>query len=152
MTINSKNVFEVYKKIEKSNDDQKSSYEIVKTILNELHKTIHLMIIDIDKKKAFLISKQTQYLKDVQKSISKYVVRSLTTIYSLQTTLNFEQGGTIATNLFQLYEYCRKEIINAFAQNNNNGLKKAYDALQEIIVAWDTMEISNEKFISANRN
>lgn len=142
MTINSKNVFEVYKKIEKSNDDQKSSYEIVKTILNELHKTIHLMIIDIDKKKAFLISKQTQYLKDVQKSISKYVVRSLTTIYSLQTTLNFEQGGTIATNLFQLYEYCRKEIINAFAQNNNNGLKKAYDALQEIIVAWDTMEIS----------
>ena len=144
MTINSKNVFEVYKKIEKSNDDQKSSYEIVKTILNELHKTIHLMINDIDKKKAFLISKQTQYLKDVQKSISKYVVRSLTTIYSLQTTLNFEQGGTIATNLFQLYEYCRKEIINAFAQNNNNGLKKAYDALQEIIVAWDTMEISNE--------
>lgn len=142
MTINSKNVFEVYKKIEKSNDDQKSSYEIVKTILNELHKTIHLMIIDIDKKKAFLISKQTKYLKDVQKSISKYVVRSLTTIYSLQTTLNFEQGGTIATNLFQLYEYCRKEIINAFAQNNNNGLKKAYDALQEIIVAWDTMEIS----------
>ena len=142
MTINSKNVFEVYKKIEKSNDDQKSSYEIVKTILNELHKTIHLMIIDIDKKKAFLISKQTQYLKDVQKSISKYVVRSLTTIYSLQTTLNFEQGGTIATNLFQLYEYCRREIINAFAQNNNNGLKKAYDALQEIIVAWDTMEIS----------
>ncbi len=142
MTINSKNVFEVYKKIEKSNDDQKSSYEIVKTILNELHKTIHLMINDIDKKKAFLISKQTQYLKDVQKSISKYVVRSLTTIYSLQTTLNFEQGGTIATNLFQLYEYCRKEIINAFAQNNNNGLKKAYDALQEIIVAWDTMEIS----------
>ena len=81
MTINSKNVFEVYKKIEKSNDDQKSSYEIVKTILNELHKTIHLMINDIDKKKAFLISKQTQYLKDVQKSISKYVVRSLTTIY-----------------------------------------------------------------------
>ena len=142
MTINSKNVFEVYKKIEKSNDDQKSSYEIVKTILNELHKTIHLMINDIDKKKAFLISKQTQYLKDVQKSISKYVVRSLTTIYSLQTTLNFEQGGTIATNLFQLYEYCRKEIINAFAQNDNNGLKKAYDALQEIIVAWDTMEIS----------
>ena len=81
-------------------------------------------------------------LSTFMNSISKYVVRSLTTIYSLQTTLNFEQGGTIATNLFQLYEYCRKEIINAFAQNNNNGLKKAYDALQEIIVAWDTMEIS----------
>ena len=61
--------------------------------------------------------------------------------YTLQTTLNFEQGGTIATIYFSCMSIVG-EIINAFAQNNNNGLKKAYDALQEIIVAWDTMEIS----------
>ena len=48
--MNPSNVFNVYKKVEKSGDLVKSPYEIVKIILNELQRNIHLMILEIDKK------------------------------------------------------------------------------------------------------
>ena len=141
MTINSSNILYVYKKVEKAGDSVKSPYEIVKVILNELQRNIHLMILEIDKKKAFVISRKFQEVKNCQKSISKYLVRCITTIYSLQTSLDFEKGGTIATNLFQLYEFCRTQVIDSFSRSNNEGLKKSYDALSQIITAWETMEI-----------
>ena len=140
--MNSSNILNVYKKVEKAGDSVKSPYEIVKVILNELQRNIHLMILEIDKKKAFVISRKFQEVKNCQKSISKYLVRCITTIYSLQTSLDFEKGGTIATNLFQLYEFCRTQVIDSFSRSNNEGLKKSYDALSQIITAWETMEIT----------
>ena len=141
MIKNTSNVLNVYKKVEKAGDAVKSPYEIIKIILNELQRNIHLMILEIDKKKAFTISRKFKEVKSSQNSISKYLVRSLTTIYSLQTSLDFEKGGTIATNLFQLYEFCRIQVIDSFSSNNNSGLKKSYDALTQIIQAWETMEV-----------
>ena len=140
MVLKSTNAFEIYKKVEKSGDKIKSPYEVISVILNQLHKNIHLMILEIDKKKAFKISRRFENLKETQKAISKYFVKCLTTIYSLQTSLDFEKGGKIATNLFQLYEFCRLQIIDAFRYNKNDGLKKSYDALSQIVLAWDTME------------
>ena len=140
--MNSSNILNVYKKVEKAGDSVKSPYEIVKVILNELQRNIHLMILEIDKKKAFIISRKFKDVKNCQKSISKYLVRCITTIYSLQTSLDFEKGGTIATNLFQLYEFCRTQVIDSFSRSNNEGLKKSYDALSQIITAWETMEIT----------
>ena len=140
MVLNSTNAFEIYKKVEKSGDKIKSPYEVISVILNQLHRNIHLMILEIDKKKAFKISRQFENVKDTQKSISKYFVKCLTTIYSLQTSLDFENGGKIATNLFQLYEFCRLQAIDAFRNNKNDGLKKSYDALSQIVKAWDTMD------------
>ena len=99
------------------------------------------MILEIDKRKAFKISRQLENVKLTQKAISKYFVKCLTTIYSLQTSLDFEKGGKIAINLFQLYEFCRVQVIDSFSSNNNNGLKKSYDALTQIIQAWETMEV-----------
>jgi len=140
MTLNQTNAFEIYKKVEKSGDTIKSPYEVINVILNQLHKNIHLMILEIDKKKAFKISRQLENIRETQKAISKYFVKCLTTIYSLQTSLDFEKGGKIATNLFQLYEFCRLQVIDAFRNNKNDGLKKCYDALSQIVLAWDKME------------
>ena len=140
MASNPTNAFEIYKKVEKSGDTIKSPYEVINVILNQLHKNIHLMIIEIDKKKAFKISRQLENIKETQKALSKYFVKCLTTIYSLQTSLDFEKGGKIATNLFQLYEFCRLQVIDAFRNNKNDGLKKSYDALSQIVLAWETME------------
>ena len=140
MVLKSTNAFEIYKKVEKSGDKIKSPYEVISVILNQLHKNIHLMILEIDKKKAFKISRRFENLKETQKAISKYFVKCLTTIYSLQTSLDFENGGKIATNLFQLYEFCRLQVIDAFRNNKNDGLKKCYDALSQIVLAWDKME------------
>ncbi|MDC1087330.1 flagellar protein FliS, partial [Alphaproteobacteria bacterium] len=113
MTTNS-SVLDVYKKVVKSGDLQKNPYEVVKLILQELSRTMQILSEDIEKKKQLDIKQQSSDLLSLQKSISKNVTRSLTTIYSLQTSLDFDKGGKIATGLFQLYEYCRVQIISGF--------------------------------------
>ena len=140
MSYDIKNVFKVYKKVEKANDLEKSSYEIVKLVLNELSRSMQLLIYEIDKKKSFIISRQRHLIIDTQKTIQRHVAKCITSIYSLQVSLDFEKGGEISTNLFQLYEFCRKQIIKGFVESNNLGLKKSLDALNEIISAWETIK------------
>ena len=84
-------------------------------------------------------SSKKQWL-EILKSISKNVSRSLTTIYSLQTSLDFDKGGKIATGLFQIYEYCRLQIIKGFSKSVNSGILKAKNALDQILAAWSSMD------------
>ena len=142
MTVNS-SVLDVYKKVVKSGDLQKNPYEVVKLILQELSRTMQILSEDIEKKKQLEIKQQASDLLLLQKSISKNVTRSLTTIYSLQTSLDFEKGGKIATGLFQLYEYCRIQIISGFTKSINDGIKKAKKALDQILSAWNNMQTTN---------
>ena len=142
MTTNT-SVLDVYKKVVKSGDLQKNPYEVVKLILQELSRTMQILSEDIEKKKELGLKKQTSDLLPLQKSISKNVTRSLTTIYSLQTSLDFDKGGKIATGLFQLYEYCRIQIISGFTNSINDGIIKAKQALDQIISAWNNMQTKN---------
>ena len=142
MTVNS-SVLDVYKKVVKSGDLQKKPYEVVKLILQELSRTMQILSEDIEKKKQLDIKQQSSDLLSLQKSISKNVTRSLTTIYSLQTSLDFDKGGKIATGLFQLYEYCRVQIISGFTKSINDGIIKAKKALDQILSAWNNMQIKN---------
>ena len=127
----------------KSGDLQKNPYEVVKLILQELSRTMQILSEDIEKKKQLEIKQQSGDLLSLQKLISKNVTRSLTTIYSLQTSLDFEKGGKIATGLFQLYEYCRIQIISGFTNSINDGIKKAKKALDQILSAWNNMQTTN---------
>jgi len=142
MTTNS-SVLDVYKKVVKSGDLQKNPYEVVKLILQELSRTMQILSEDIEKKKQLDIKQQSSDLLSLQKSISKNVTRSLTTIYSLQTSLDFDKGGKIATGLFQLYEYCRVQIISGFTKSINDGIIKAKKALDQILSAWNNMQTTN---------
>ena len=142
MTTNS-SVLDVYKKVVKSGDLQKNPYEVVKLILQELSRTMQILSEDIEKKKQLDIKQQSGDLLSLQKSISKNVTRSLTTIYSLQTSLDFDKGGKIATGLFQLYEYCRVQIISGSTKSINDGIIKAKKALDQILSAWNNMQIKN---------
>lgn len=142
MTTNS-SVLDVYKKVVKSGDLQKNPHEVVKLILQELSRTMQILSEDIEKKKQLDLKKQTSDLLLLQKSISKNVTRSLTTIYSLQTSLDFDRGGKIATGLFQIYEYCRIQIISGFTKSINDGIVKAKQALDQILSAWNNMQTKN---------
>ena len=142
MTTNT-SVLDVYKKVVKSGDLQKNPHEIVKLILQELSRTMQILSEDIEKKKQLNLKNQSSGLLTLQKSISKNVTRSLTTIYSLQTSLDFDKGGKIATGLFQLYEYCRIQIISGFTKSINDGIIKAKKALDQILSAWNNMQTKN---------
>ena len=53
--------------------------------------------------------------------------------------LDFEKGESIATNLFQLYEYARQQMIADLTKGIADGTPKASQALQEIRDAWETI-------------
>ena len=137
------NILNIYKKVIKSGDLQKNPHEIVKLVLTELSRTMKMISDDIEKKKVFELKEGSSDLINIQKSISKNVSRSLTTIYSLQTSLDFDKGGKIATGLFQIYEYCRLQIIQGFSKSINSGIIKAKNALDQILSAWSIMETKN---------
>lgn len=67
---------------------------------------------------------------------SEHVNRALTAIYILQTSLDFEQGGEIATDLFQLYEFARFHVLAAWRNQPECRLAEAAEALGNILEAW----------------
>ena len=76
---------------------------------------------------------------------SKHFARALSIIYALQSSLDFEKGESIATNLFQLYEFARQQLIADLTKGEADGTPKAIDALQEIRDAWETIGPQVEK-------
>jgi len=69
----------------------------------------------------------------------KHFSRSLTIIYALQSSLNFEQGGDIADNLFRLYEFARQQILGAAKTEDAKGVLAAITSLQDIRDAWQSV-------------
>ena len=67
---------------------------------------------------------------------SRQFSRSLTIIYALQSSLNFEEGGDIANNLFHLYEYARQQLLQDWKNKATDGTEKAIAALDDIREAW----------------
>lgn len=61
--------------------------------------------------------------------------RALTAIYILQSSLDFEQGGEIATALFELYEFTRLQILKS-GRGEAHDLSAASYAILEILSAW----------------
>ena len=129
-----------YKKTQQASNAVTSSHEIVKTLIKELMKSMQKIVLDIqdDRKR-----KKDQYLSDrefEEKNAfhkSKNLSKSLSIIYGLQISLDFDKALDIANNLFQLYEYCRHEIIKGFAQKNEDGIIKAADIIRQIMEGWE---------------
>ena len=47
---------------------------------------------------------------------------------------HFEKGGKLATQLFQLYEYCRQQLLKGFTNNIYDNILKAINSLNEIFI------------------
>ena len=130
---------DAYKKTEQSSNSVISSHEIVRALMKELVNSMEKIVLDIQderkrKQDNFLPDKafQEKYARHKSKNLSK----SLSIIYGLQTSLDFEKALDIANNLFQLYEYCRHEIIKGFSQKIENGIIKAIDVINQIMEGW----------------
>lgn len=70
---------------------------------------------------------------------ARHYTKAFTAIYILQTSLDFERGGEIATHLFRLYEYIRQQLTQAFSGKDEHQLDRCVMFLEEIIDAWAGM-------------
>lgn len=66
---------------------------------------------------------------------SQHINRAFTAVYILQSSLDFEKGGEIATNLFRVYEFCRLQLTEAFAKKPAK-LKESAAHVESIQQAW----------------
>ena len=129
-----------YQKTQQSTNTVTSSHEIVRTLMKELVNSMQKLVLDIQDDRARKADKfmadTAQDEKNIQKK-SKNLSKSLSIIYGLQTSLDFDKAFEIANNLFQLYEFCRQEIIKGFSQKIEDGIIKAIDIIKQIMEGWE---------------
>jgi len=65
--------------------------------------------------------------------------RALTAVYVLQSSLDFEAGGSIAEDLFQLYEFTRFHTLKAWRGESEARLKEAEAVMRDILEAWEAI-------------
>ena len=138
--MTNKEYINAYKKTQQSSNTETSSHEIVRTLMKELVNTMHKIVLDIQDDRAKKVDKYTldkALDKKITLNKSKNLSKSLSIIYGLQTTLDFDKALEIANNLFQLYEYCRQEIIKGFSQKIEDGIIKAIDIIKQIMEGWE---------------
>ena len=68
-----------------------------------------------------------------------HMTRVFTAIYILQSSLDFDKGGEIATNLFNIYEYCREQLLADFASSGDGDLETCCIVMGDIIDAWSSI-------------
>jgi len=127
--MNYQNITQAYQNAERQAlEEMDDPHLIVLTMLNALLKSMQIFEANID-----LRAGGDHELK------SKHFARALTIIYALQSSLDFEKGESIATNLFQLYEFARQQLIADLGKGIAKGTPKAMDALSEIRDAWQAI-------------
>jgi flagellar protein FliS len=130
MYTNKSKSLKKYKQTEQSLYSEKNKSEVVSAILLQLQRSMNIVADTIEK------TKDWKPLETDIKLKNSHYTKALTAIYSLQVSLNFDEGGQIAIQLFKLYEYCRTQLINGFSKKVVNGIKKAANAIKEIAEAW----------------
>ena len=99
-------------------------HKVIEEILRELKKNMETLAYSIDN-------------EPIVSSIkSKSFSKSLTAIYILQSSLDFEKGGEIAENLYNLYEFCKSGIMKGFTQKNSKMIYDAIPPIDEILEGW----------------
>ena len=64
------------------------------------------------------------------------IIKAQRIINELMVTLDFEAGGEIAQNLYNLYDFIMNELIKANIKKEKEGLYNSIEVMQELLDAW----------------
>ena len=103
--------------------------------ISDPHATILVVMQELNKNLRKIADPENRTL-DLREQFTK----AFTAIYILETSLDFARGGEIAENLFRLYEYCRHQLLQAFASKQDNSLDSCVVMLDEIIQSWQAIK------------
>ena len=73
---------------------------------------------------------------EVSELKSKSYARSLMAIYILQSSLNFDKGGEIAENLYKIYDFTRRSVIEGFTIKDPGKISVVIPLIEDILEAW----------------
>lgn len=86
-------------------------------------------------------NKEVQLIADKGLAISKAVA---IIDDGLKASLNLEAGGELAANLYALYEYLGRRLIEANISNSLDILEEVIRRLSELKDAWEHMELRQD--------
>ena len=132
----------LYKKSQQNSNLTKTPHEVVRFLMENLLNSMKSLQSTLQITKGSDVENLTK--KQLASFQSKNTSKALTIIYSLQVSLDFDKSPEIAQNLFQIYEYCRVQIINALLKKTKTGLVKAIEVLNDILDGWLNINLRKE--------
>ena len=99
-------------------------HKIIEEILKDLVKNMQTLAYSLDHEPVISSIKSNSFSK------------SLTAIYILQSSLDFEVGEQIAENLFQIYEFAKESIMKGFTKRDSKLVYDAIPPIDEILDGW----------------
>ena len=99
------------------------------------HKIIEEVLVDL-KKNMETLAYSLDHEPVVSSIKSNSFSKSLTAIYILQSSLNFEEGKEIAENLYNIYEFCKDGIMKGFTKRDSKMVYDAIPPIDEILDGW----------------
>ena len=99
-------------------------HKIIEEVLKDLKKNMETLAYSIDNEPVISSIKSQSFSK------------SLTAIYILQSSLNFEDGKDIAENLYNIYEFCKDGILQGFTKKDSKLIYDAIPPIDEILDGW----------------
>src|SRR6056297_2575062 len=67
---------------------------------------------------------------------NNYIIRSQDIIRELMNTLDREKGGEIADNLYNLYDFMNRQLIEANINKDIEKIKTVEDMMLELLASW----------------
>ena len=101
-----------------------NSHKIIEEVLKDLKKNMETLAYSIDHEPVVSSIKSNSFSK------------SLTAVYILQSSLNFDEGEEIATNLYNIYEFCKNGIMKGFMKRDSKLIYDAIPPIEEILDGW----------------
>ena len=105
-----------------------SPHKIIEEVLKDLKKNMETLAYSIDHEPVISSIKSNSFSK------------SLTAIYILQSSLNFEEGEEIAENLYKIYEFCKDGIMKGFTKKDSKLVYDAIPPVEEILSGWQQIK------------
>ncbi len=99
------------------------------------HKIIEEVLVDL-KKNMETLAYSLDHEPVVSSIKSNSFSKSLTAIYILQSSLNFDEGKEIAENLYNIYEFCKNGIMKGFTKRDSKLVYDAIPPIDEILDGW----------------
>ena len=104
-------------------------HKIIKEVLTELKKNMETLAYSIDNEPT------------VSSIKSKSFSKCLTAIYILQSSLDFENGGEISENLYNIYEFCKNGVMKGFTKRNSKLIYDSIPPIDEILDGWKQINL-----------
>ena len=99
-------------------------HKIIEEVLKDLKKNMETLAYSLDNEPVVSSIKSNSFSK------------SLTAIYILQSSLNFDDGKEIAENLYNIYEFCKNGIMKGFTKRDSKLVYDAIPPIDEILDGW----------------